>query len=100
MRKLIVIAALALLGCTSSSKYVEGTSVQLGAYIPWSGNLYGVEIISYVNGCVVRTPSNTCYEVQRSHTVTNNWMWGMLDSIETSDTKVTIKAQPSQADLK
>ena len=79
MKKLIVIAALlALLGCTTQSKYVEGTSVQLGAYIPWSGNLYGMEICSYVNGCIVRTPSNMCYEVQRTHSVTNDWLWGML----------------------
>lgn len=92
MRKLIVIAALlAFLGCTTPSKYVEGTSVQLGAYIPWSGNLYGVEIISYVNGCVVRTPTNMCYEVTRDHSVTNDWCFGLLKSIESSSTTVKLK---------
>ncbi len=80
-----------LLGCSGTPKFVEGTSVQLGAYVPWSGNLYGVELVSYVNGCVIRTPSNMCYEVERSHSVTNDWLWGMLQSVESSETKVRLK---------
>lgn len=86
------IAALALcIGCASQPEFVEGTSIQLGAYVPWQSNLYGVEIMSYISGCVVRTPSNMCYEVQRNHCATNSWLWGMLESVERSDTKVKLK---------
>ena len=91
VKKMMLIACAIFIGCTSQPKYVEGTSVQLGAYIPWQSNLYGVELISYVNGCVVRTPSNMCYEVERKHSVTNDWCWGMMKSVESSDTKVNIR---------
>ena len=90
--KRLVLAAMFLAGCmTHQPKVVEGTSVQLGAYLPWDGNLYGVELISYVNGCVVKTPTNMCYEIQRKHSVTNDWVWGMLKSVESSDTTVRLK---------
>ena len=36
---------LGLWGCTSSSKFVDGTAVSVGAYVPWEQNLYGVELI-------------------------------------------------------
>ena len=92
MKKLIaIVLALMLCACTSQPKFVEGTSVQLGAYVPWQSNLYGVEIMSYVNGCVVRTPTNMAYEVERKHSVTNAWCWGILKSVEHSDTKVKLK---------
>lgn len=91
VKKMMLVACAFLIGCTSQPKFVEGTSVQLGAYVPWQSNLYGVELISYVNGCVVRTPSNMCYEVERKYSVTNDWAWGLLKSVESSDTKVKLK---------
>lgn len=92
MKKLItIVLALVLCACTSQPKFVEGTSVQLGAYVPWQSNLYGVELLSYVNGCVVRTPTNMCYEIERQYTATNDWCWGMLKSTESSNTKVKLK---------
>lgn len=47
MRKLLFTLALVLglWGCTSSSKFVDGTAVSVGAYVPWEQNLYGVELI-------------------------------------------------------
>ena len=88
MKRFVFAAAVFLAGCLSSPKYVEGTSLQLGAYVPFQSNLYGVEICSYVNGCVVRTSTNMNYEIGRRHAVTNSWCWGMLESVEYSDTKV------------
>ena len=79
MKKLVAAWLALCIGCASQPKFCEGTSVQLGAYVPWQSNLYGVEIMSYVNGCVVRTPTNMCYEVQRNHCATNSWLWGMLE---------------------
>jgi hypothetical protein len=88
-----LIAALFVLfaGCGSVPKYVEGTSIQLGAYIPWQGNLYGLELVSYVSGCVVKVPTNVCYEIERNHSVTNDWCWGLMRSVESSDTKIRLK---------
>jgi len=91
MRRLMIIALAALCGCAQSPKYVEGTSLTLGAYIPWGGNLYGIELLSYVNGAVVKVPSNTCFQIRREHSATNSWMWGMLDTIDHTDTKIDLK---------
>ena len=85
-------ALLLLAGCSSPSpKLVEGTSVALGAYIPWEGGLYGVELMSYVNGTVIKTPTNVCYSVERKHSVTNDWGWGLLHSVESTVTSVSFK---------
>ena len=87
-----ILAALALLcGCGTSPKYVEGTSFSLGAYIPFDGSLYGLELMQYVNGSVVRVPTNTAYRIHREHSATNSWLWGMLETRESSKTKVEFK---------
>ena len=86
MRKLFLAVSLILCGCAQTPRLVEGTSLQLGAYIPYEGGLYGVEIASYVNGCVVRTGTNTACEITREHTATNSWFWGVFESRERSKT--------------
>lgn len=91
MKRFAALAFAFFLGCAGQPRFVEGTSVQLGAYIPWQSNLYGVELLSYVSGCVVRVPTNMCYEIERRHSVTNDWCWGMLKSVEESNTKVILK---------
>ena len=88
--KKLAIAALALAGCVSSPKFVDGTAVSLGAYVPYQGNLYGLEIISFVSGALVRAPTNTSFEVSRSHSLTNDWLWGMMKSAEASETRVKV----------
>lgn len=90
MRKCIPLLVL-VCGCGTSPKYVEGTSLSLGAYIPWDGSLYGVELMQYVNGSVVKGPTNTTYQIQREHSSTNSWLWGMLKSVEHSKTTVELK---------
>ncbi len=90
MKKAVFVFALALAGCAGSPKFVEGTSVQLGAYVPWNSNLYGVELLSYVNGCVVRVPTNGTYEITRRHASTNDWCWGMLKTVELTDTTIKL----------
>lgn len=88
MRKVIAIASLLFAGCAQSPKMVEGTTISLGAYIPWDGQMYGVEILSYVSGAVIKTPTNACYKISRKHSTTNDWCWGVLRSVETGDTRV------------
>ena len=91
VKKLALIMCAFLLGCASQPSFKDGTITNLGAMLPYDGQLYGVQLISYVNGCVVRVPTNMCYEIQRNHCATNSWMWGMLDSVEHSDTRVRLK---------
>ena len=91
MRKILPLLALAVFGCGTSPKYVEGSSLSLGAYIPWDGSLYGLEIMQYVNGSVVKVPTNTTYQIQREHSSTNSWLWGMLETRESSKTTVDLK---------
>ncbi len=89
LRKTIIGAALALIaGCWGGTKIIDGTSLSLGAYLPVEGQIYGMEIASYVNGCVVRVPTNTYVQVERTHSSTNSWLWGALETIETSEVKV------------
>ena len=90
MKKVALATLLLLAGCTSNSRFVEGTSVQLGAYVPWESNLYGVELVSYVNGCAVKTSSNMNFKVERSYNATNEYLWGMVKTREQTDTKIEV----------
>lgn len=90
--RIITLATLALLcGCGSAPKFVEGTTLSLGAYLPFDGSLYGLEIMQYVNGSVVKVPTNTAYQIRREHSATNDWAWGLLKSVEHTKTKVDFK---------
>ena len=77
-------------GCSSSQKIVEGTSIQFGGYLPFEGNLYGVEIVSYVNGLKLQTSTNQSFQVSRTYNATNDWLWGMMKTVESSDTTVQV----------
>lgn len=88
---LLVLIYVLCQGCSTQQKVVEGTSIQLGAYLPFEGNLYGVELMSYVNGLKIQASSNQSFQVERTYTSTNEWAWGLLKSVENSDTKVEVK---------
>lgn len=90
MRRLLFMLALVLglWGCTSSSKFVDGTAVSVGAYVPWEQNLYGMELIQYVNGTMLKTSSNIVFSIERDFCATNTYLWGMLETRESTKTKV------------
>ena len=90
MKKVVLVLLVLLAGCKSNNRFVEGTSVQLGAYVPWESNLYGVELVSYVNGCAVKTSSNMNFKVERSYNATNEYLWGMVKTREQTDTKIEV----------
>lgn len=73
--KYALMAALALLcGCMhTGARYLEGTSLQLGAYIPASGQLYGVEAVSYVSGVRLSLPTNSNLTIVRSSSTETSW---------------------------
>lgn len=77
-------------GCSTQQKAVEGTSIQLGAYIPFDGNLYGIELMSYVNGLKIQASSNQSFQVSRTYNSTNDWLWGMMKTVESSDTSIQV----------
>lgn len=88
MRKIITSAMLILmLGCATGNRYVEGTHIALGAYIPYESNLYGVELIQYLNGISITCLTNNALKVEHCATSTNRWLWGMLESTTTTRTK-------------
>lgn len=88
---LCIAAGLLVDGCTSTSKWIEGTHLALGAYIPYESNLYGVELCQYLNGCYVRSSSNTTFTAQRDYCATNSYLWGMVETRETTHTQVETK---------
>ena len=90
MKKLALALLVLLAGCKANSRFVEGTSVQLGAYVPWESNLYGVELVSYVNGCAVKASSNMNFKVERTYVATNEYLWGAVKTNEKTDTTVEV----------
>ena len=87
---LLVLIYVLCQGCSTQQKVVEGTSIQLGAYIPFDGNLYGIELMSYVNGLKIQASSNQSFQVSRTYNSTNDWLWGMMKTSEGSDTKIQV----------
>lgn len=60
-------------GCMSSTRYCEGTGTQIGLYIPVSGQIYGLQCLNYMNGCVVNADSNHTMSVERQFSSTNSY---------------------------
>ena len=77
-------------GCSTNPRYVEGTNLSLGAYLPVDGQLMGIEIVNYLNGCSIRTSTNQSFQVSRTYNSTNDWLWGMMKTVESSDTTVQV----------
>ena len=90
MKYVALMLCILLAGCKANSRFVDGTSVQLGAYVPFNSNLYGLELVSYVNGCAVRTPSNMNFTVEREYVSTNDYLWGAVKTCERTNVKVDV----------
>lgn len=87
---LIALCAFCLVGCSTSTRYVEGTSTSLGTYIPYDGSVYGLEIVQYLSGCKVVCPTNQAMSVQREFCASNSY-FGIVHTTEKSKTKVEVK---------
>lgn len=91
MKKLIISVFLAFIifGCvTQMPSYKDGCMVDVGLYLPYSGSLYGLDLMSYVSGCKIYCPTNTIYSIERQTSTTNTY-FGMISIKETNHTKVT-----------
>ena len=42
-----------LFGCTTQQRYIEGTMTQIGVFAPLDGQIYGANIVNYLNGVSV-----------------------------------------------
>ena len=91
MTKLLALAAFLLLaGCHTQSTYVEGTSLALGIYIPSSGQLYGVQALSWLSGCKVDMPTNQQFKLCREFSASNDY-FGVVHIREKTKTQIEPK---------
>lgn len=92
MKKILLSLSLLLfVGCTSNPTYKEGTLFDLGCYLPYDGGIVGLEVIQYLNGCKISCSTNHTFEIERTYTATNDYLFGMVKTTETTDTKVKVK---------
>ena len=91
MKKLLALAVFALLaGCHTQSTYIEGTSLALGIYIPSSGQLYGVQALSWLSGCKVDMPTNAEFKISRTFQASNDY-FGVVHIRERTKTEIEPK---------
>lgn len=92
--KLLLLAALlaASSGCTTKPKVVDGVNLALGAYIPYDGGIYGLSLVEYTSGCVVKSlPTNCAWSISREYAATNSWFFGFAKTVE--HTKLDVKVE-------
>lgn len=87
-RLLLFLVLCALVGCASKQRYIEGTHLTLGAYLPFEEQLYGVELVSFTSGASLATSTNMSMNYQREYAATNSYLWGMVETREWSKSKV------------
>ena len=77
-------------GCSTNPKYIDGSDLAVGVYVPMSDNLVGIQVLHYLNGVNVQTSSNQPFKVERKYSSTNSY-FGIINTVENSDTKVEVK---------
>lgn len=88
---LVAFVLLCQIGCTSNPKYIEGSTLQVGAYIPGESQLYGVEILNWLNGCKVSSTTNQPFALTREYCASNTYLWGAAQLNEKTKTTVDVK---------
>lgn len=87
MKKMLALAFLLLAGCRTSSTYVEGNGLVLGIYVPASGQLYGVQALSWLSGCRVDIPTNRSFSIFREFSSSNDY-FGVVRIREKTRTEI------------
>ena len=91
MTRLLALAAFLLLaGCASRQTYLEGSSLKLGIYVPASGQLYGVQALSWLSGCKVDMPTNQQFKICREFQSSNDY-FGVVHIHEKTKTEIEPK---------
>lgn len=91
MKRVILAICILAAGCMSKQRYIEGTHLALGAYLPFEDAIYGIEILQYTNGAMLSTSTNTPCVFERQYAATNSYFWGMVETREATRTKVEVK---------
>lgn len=90
MKKLgLIIITCLVLGCASKQRYIEGTHLALGAYLPFEDSIYGVELLQYTSGAYLSIPTNAAFKFEREYSATNSYFWGMAETREWTKTKAS-----------
>lgn len=90
LRSIVAVVLLSIpLGCRNQCQntYIEGTSLTLGLYIPYNGNIYGIQALNYLSGKKIQLHTNQQFKVSSEHSISNKTM--MLDNFDYS--KVSIE---------
>ena len=62
-------------GCISTSSYntqvLDGTLIQVGLFLPYQGNLYGIQMFQYISGR--STKLNVTNDLVSVHTISNKF---------------------------
>lgn len=96
MKAVIPVAALLICGCLSKSTlYTEGTKTTVGAYIPYDGQIMGCQIVSCLSGVSFST-TNGNVGITRSHSSTNSYLWGMVQTVESGKTRITTNGKDGE----
>lgn len=80
------------MGCAVKQRYVEGTHITLGAYLPFQDSIYGVELLSYTGGASLNVSTNMNVQFEREYAATNEYFWGMVKTREKSKSKLKTEA--------
>ena len=75
---LVILSTLFIIGCniTPRNEYIEGTSLTLGIYIPYNGQIYGIKAINFLSGKRITSYTNQFPQVKSEHIITNG-SWGV-----------------------
>lgn len=88
---LVLTVMMIISGCRlSTPKYIEGTLTNIGLYVPYNGNIYGAEILSYVNGIKADFNSNQTWKVTREYQAENSY-FGIVSTQEKTKTEIETK---------
>lgn len=61
-------------GCniTPRNEYIEGTSLTLGLYLPYNGQIYGIQALNYLSGKRITAITNQFPKIKSEHIITNS----------------------------
>ena len=61
MRLFVTLALICMLGCSHQQKFVEGSLTQIGLMIPYNGQLFGIQLVSHLDGVSIQADTNSVF---------------------------------------
>lgn len=90
MKKLALVALLAVAGCKTGPRYVDGQMLQLGLYVPTSDGLVGLQVMNWLSGVEVTSTTNMPFRIERDYSATNSYL-GVVNINEHVHTSIESK---------